>query len=152
MSSPHLSLRAYGLFTLFLFIVIAILHALGFFYSLYFYLWWYDIVMHILGGFAIAILSAYIFFLRPGRSVSDVRKIFLTIFFSILVVGILWEVGEIFVSRYYDFRMEIGGIDTLADMINDMIGAFAGAWLFLRHSRVRGDDKAAKAVEAKILI
>lgn len=150
-----LSLRSYSLFTLSLFIIIAVLHALGFAYSLYFYLWWYDIMMHLLGGFAVALLVTYILCLRPkdaegaARKVS-VRKIFLTVLVSALVIGVVWEIFEFIINRLFTLRGN-DMTDTVADLLNDLLGAAVSVKIFLMFQKSREKAKIPE-VEAKILL
>ncbi len=124
-------LRVYQLSVFTLFASIAILHALGFQYSLYFHLWWYDIPMHMLGGLAIAVLSAYIFFLRsPKEGEISMNRIYTTILLSVFVVGILWEIFEL-VMHWALTLYWFGWTDTTKDLFDDMVGGYVGTKIFL---------------------
>lgn len=125
------TVRTYRMIVLFIFIAIAILHAIGFQYSLYYHLWWYDIPMHIFGGLAIALLAGYIFFLRTEKNeYPAIRKVLITIFASVMVVGILWEVFE-FAMHWFLSLYWFGWFDTIKDLFDDIVGAFIGAKIFL---------------------
>jgi len=143
-------LRAYRLSVLGLFVAIAILHALGFLYSLYYYWWWYDIPMHILGGFAVALLSADFFFLqRRDNGEHTAKRILITILISVLAAGIIWEIFEFGIDKMFKL-LGNDAIDTAADFGNDLIGALLGAWAFLIFRRKMSKKK--EAVEARILL
>ncbi len=149
------SIFSYRLLTLCLFVATAIGHAVGTLYSLYFYWWWYDILMHLLGGFAVALFAGYIFFLRPDNFLRKLQNTFPTILFSVLAVGILWEIFELTVSAYYNLNW-FEPVDTLADLLNDLLGALAGFALFRNFSKSWQLKSTLSAneqvVEAKILI
>lgn len=98
--------------TLFVLILILILHLFGMYEHLYISYWYYDIILHILGGVGIA-LSA-LFILKNPRYI-----ILITI-----VAGILWELFE----AYYGITgAPVGSyshkIDTVKDLVDDTLGA-----------------------------
>lgn len=113
-----------------LFIVQALILALIAFLYLYlglregfvFTVFWYDILLHILGGFWSALAIAWFF------SVFGVRLSFFQLFSLVLLIGISWEA--------FEYIFGIGGsnfmsyeVDTVKDTINDLIGGVLGAAL-----------------------
>lgn len=145
------SARSYEVAVFLIFLLIAGLHALGFAYSLYYHLWWYDVIMHLLGGFAIALLAGYLFFMREWRWKRDMRDLFTITLSSILIVGTAWEVFEYFVDTYLTLR-EYGLADTGWDYMNDVIGALVGALYFKVFYKRLNPEKSRVQVEAKILL
>lgn len=78
-------------------------------------IWWFDMVMHFLGGFWVSIFSIYIF------SYKEVILPIFRIILFVLFIGILWEFFEIYSNNY------IGGesfdmLDTVSDLFFDLSG------------------------------
>lgn len=100
--------------------VIGVLHLIGLEYFLYWRLWWYDILLHSLGGAWVA-LAALWFLTTIGWRVGTLQVLLATI-----VVGAGWEVWEftfgIFGEDNYTF-------DTSLDMFMDMVGAVFVVWI-----------------------
>ena len=100
---------------------------------LYFLLWWFDIPMHMVGGFWVALTSMVIYYHlgwihRHDRSASFVVAAMLG---ATLVVGILWEVFEFSVEHLVKLN-DNGVFDTLKDLLDDMIGAVIASVIFIR--------------------
>ena len=100
---------------------------------LYFLLWWFDIPMHMVGGFWVALTSMVIYYHlgwihRHDRSASFVVAAMLG---ATLVVGILWEVFEFSVEHLVKLN-DNGVFDTLKDLLDDMIGAMIASVIFIR--------------------
>ena len=62
---------------------IALLHICGVFFYLYWHFWWYDIVLHFLGGLWVALMALY--FIGEGRSIFNQ---FLIAIFTAFLVGV----------------------------------------------------------------
>ena len=79
-------------------------------------IWWFDIVMHFLGGFWIGLSFFYLF---PSRSNSpnSVFKILLFVF----IVGISWEIFEILFNNILA-QNPFDILDTLSDIFFDLSG------------------------------
>lgn len=87
-----------------------------------FTIFWFDILLHVLGGFWSALAVAWFF------SLFGVRLSFFLLFLLVLLIGISWEA--------FEYVFEIGGsnfmsyeVDTVKDTINDLIGGVVGAAL-----------------------
>jgi uncharacterized membrane protein YjdF len=98
------------------------LHLWGMDSDLYVRFWYYDVILHILGGIAIA-LSIYT--VGIFSNVNWLKNFFVVVLLS-LVAGIAWEVFEI----YFDITgFHIGtreyNMDTFKDLFNDTLGAVA---------------------------
>ena len=102
--------------------LIGAMHLAGLYLYLY-WVWWYDIVMHFLGGAWVALASAWLLFYsgffqrRPVTS----KNIFLVTFSSVLVIGVGWEVFE------YIFDIAVVGENYVSDTTMDFIMDFIGA-------------------------
>ncbi len=113
-------------------IIVFILHYIALVYDLYWVIEWYDIPMHFLGGFTMGILATFIFFtsgylpefykLRHNKFV-----VFVIIIMFTSVIGLGWELWELFVG-FSDVVLD--RIDTIKDLIMNTFGAIF-AYFFL---------------------
>ncbi len=96
-------------------------------------LWWYDIVLHFLGGALIAMI-----FLNLTREFKDwwsyagVLQMLISATAVVLSAGVLWEFYE-FVTAYFFHSMALTLSDTLSDLFFDSLGGFllSAAHIFL---------------------
>src|SRR3989339_607345 len=92
----------------------------------YFSIWYFDMIMHFLGGFWIGLLYFYIF---PAENKSF-YLIFKILLFT-LFIGISWEVFEILFNNIialnpFDFS------DTLSDIFFDLAGGGVAIFYFFK--------------------
>ena len=104
---------------------------------LYWHFWWYDIMMHFLGGVVIGGMAVWMH-LRFVRS-APLRSIVLTVLASILLIGIGWEMFEYIIDPTYAQQANIVG-DTILDLIMDTIGALVAAAIITTIGRRRLPD------------
>ncbi len=112
-----------------LLVTIGVLHALGLFLFLQWQFWWYDIMLHFMGGVWVA-LAALWFYMKEGW----VARMTTTVLIA-LSIGLGWELFEYLVgsareSNYF--------YDTSLDILMDTLGAIAG-FLYVYYRRV--DEK-----------
>ena len=107
-------------------VIVAGLHYAALTFSLYWTTDWFDILMHFLGGFVIGLGAIFVFFtsgyIAITQTVRHHRVAILIVVMSVLIVGLGWEVWELFVG-FTDRFSELG--DTILDVIMDTCGAFA---------------------------
>lgn len=117
-----------SLITIFL---LALLHYFGIKLHWYFYYQWLDIVAHILGGLWVTFSALWIFLkMKRLENIQNHKlKLFLIMFFSVLVIGILWEYFEVTNGNVF---MNMNGYwpDTLSDVLNGFIGGVL-AYLYI---------------------
>ncbi|HMP67511.1 MAG TPA: hypothetical protein PKA60_02070 [Candidatus Paceibacterota bacterium] len=103
-------------------LTVAVLHYFATIHSLYWSIGWYDIMMHFLGGLLIGLIAFLFFFTSDKIHYPKDNKIviFVTVIGVVLVVGLFWELWEIFVG-FTDTVNDAG--DTALDLIMDVIGA-----------------------------
>ena len=105
-------------------ISVAVLHKIALSLSLYWTVWWFDIAMHFLGGALIAFIT--LFFIYDSKFFNfSIRKpivIFAASLGATLIVGLSWELWELFVGFTDAYKDQV---DTIADLINDTLGAIA---------------------------
>ncbi|MBI5456792.1 hypothetical protein HY969_03535 [Candidatus Kaiserbacteria bacterium] len=111
--------------------VIAFLYFLGFWLYLHWVFWWYDILLHFLGGVWVALAARWIFALKgivpPGSWILAL----------VIVVGLLWELFEVVVGMPRESNYLF---DTSLDLLMDVLGSIA-ALMFL--GSARGGEKGA---------
>ena len=118
---------------------IAALHFLAINYYLYWMFWWYDIILHFLGG---VFSGLFVLWLRyfsgylGAHAVPTLPRVFLFVGVSVLIVGIGWEVFEWVVGE--TFRMEGYWKDTIVDVVLDLLGGIAAAGLFQSSHKIYG--------------
>ena len=91
---------------------------------LYYEIWWLDIPMHIMGGFGVAALAHAILVYRGKKST------YWKLFFSYLVVALLWEAYE-YIHSLITIAQWSGVFDTIKDLVDGTIGMTL-AYLFVR--------------------
>ena len=89
--------------------------------DLFFYHPWLDIPFHIGGGFLIGLLY-YNYVLLKGKEFISANSIWFLVGLS-LTIGIAWEVLELVFGLNKVFGTDDITIDTIFDLVNDVIGA-----------------------------
>lgn len=87
-------------------------------YKFYWYseIWWFDMVLHFMGGVWLGLFFIHLFF-HEYWSFDTIFKIIL----GVLLVGIFWEIYEIFVNDYIT-RNPFNTRDTISDICLDLAG------------------------------
>jgi uncharacterized membrane protein YjdF len=102
-----------------------VLNSIALEHHLYWTYWWYDIMMHFLGGCAVGGMTAWIV-LRLKSSLSW-RHVAIATFVSIMVIGIGWEVFEYMTGQF--IGQEDVVVDTVMDLVLDTLGALVTAFM-----------------------
>ncbi len=114
-------------------VVVAGLHYVALTFSLYWTTDWFDILMHFLGGAVIGLGAAFVFFtsgyLPVTQQIRNFALILLVMIFSVLVVGLAWEVWELF-AGFTDRFNELP--DTILDIVMDTLGGIAAFYYVKR--------------------
>jgi len=97
------------------------------FYNRY---WWWDMVLH--GGSAVAfglLGFLFVFMLFEGdRYAAPAWALALIAFSFAVTIGVLWEIFEFGMDQFFGLNMQKSGLlDTMGDLIVDVIGASVGA-------------------------
>lgn len=113
--------------------VIAVLHIAAIVFYLYWELWWYDMLLHLLGGVFIVLFVLWIRFFSGYVAVPahfELGRAFLFTLFWLLVIGIGWEAFE----RALGHTWSIEGywLDTTIDVAFDIAGGTVGWFYFVR--------------------
>ncbi len=101
-----------------------------------YYYFWYDIMMHFLGGAWIAMALHEIFFgsYRIGNIQNTFSSYIGVIIGGTIIVGVGWE----FFEYFFDIATLVPSLywqDTIKDMAMDTLGAIAIVLLFLPHQK-----------------
>jgi len=108
--------------------LLAVLTWIAVWHSLYWYWWWFDIPMHILGGTWAGLCAAWLV-ARRGNTFTLVGCLAFG-----LLVGAAWEVFEYIEKIAVIYENYIA--DTMTDLVMDIIGAALG--YMVAHTLYRG--------------
>ena len=114
----------------FLLIVMTILHIIALKFFLYWIYSWFDIMMHFLGGMIVVLSSFWFFFQsRYVHLNQNIHNIIFVAISSIIFIGIGWEIFEIIIGVPVigDFVL-----DTITDLVMDVIGASVATFIFMK--------------------
>jgi hypothetical protein len=116
---------------------------LGEVYDFYERYWWWDILLHGMSAVAFGLIGfLFVFYMFEGdRYAAPPIAVAFTAFCFAVTIGTLWEIFEFAMDQAFGLNMQKSGlVDTMGDLIVDMIGATIGAasgFLFLK-GRERG--------------
>ncbi|HDQ16570.1 MAG TPA: hypothetical protein ENN31_00385 [Candidatus Vogelbacteria bacterium] len=130
------------LFFFILFRLIFTLNSLAFIHLWYWRIWWFDLLMHLLGGFWITLIFLY-FLYGSNKYYFSIKSVFLWAIFISLAIGGIWEIFEIsfdqFLAAQFGFRspdiLSLGWRDTLSDLLFDFLGGLLTAFYFLNRKK-----------------
>lgn len=110
---------------------IFITNLVGMYFGFYEF-WWFDMSLHFLGGFFVAMLMFH--YLSDVSSPTKIKK-YLIIVGAVSFIGVVWEFAEYLASqtliepiyRYFEVRAYfIGDLDdTINDLLMDIMGSFS---------------------------
>lgn len=118
--------------------LVGMLHAPAMVFDWYFYFWWYDVIMHFLGGLAAGFGGVAVWhFLFSGTSLGKTWRLVVAEALFVLgwvaLIGIAWEWTEAFVGYRQVTSLGMaqpGLLDTMLDFYFDLLGGLV-AWLLL---------------------
>jgi len=125
--------KIYLVFLLFIISVIAVLNFYAYRFHWYWEFWWFDIIMHTLGGIWVASSVLWLRYFRfSSAKLSVVPKkssVFLIAIFSVYLVGGGWELFEFSMDKFITFALH-DSWNTVSDLFFDGIGSFLAASFF----------------------
>jgi hypothetical protein len=105
-----------------------VFHSLGISQNFYMAYWPYDIVAHMLGGLGIGLFA--IAGLGTVWPAILLRNRWIKIALIVFIVGIVWEAFEVYFNiAGYSFGTRLYLIDTVKDLIDDVIGGFIAIYI-----------------------
>lgn len=110
-------------------LLIATLHFMANIYFLYWSVWWFDILMHFLGGLFIGASALWLLRFEVPPGLRTRIPVFITVFAVVLTVGVLWEVFEKITGAYNAINYTL---DTATDIAMDVVGMLAAYLIYKR--------------------
>lgn len=103
------------------------------YWHLYFYIWWLDIPVHVVGGVWIALTFLSSYYASSRMTEKEHSSLFVVVFAVALTmtIGLFWEIYEFGVDHAVG-DSGLGLTDTLKDLSDDLLGALIAAWIFIR--------------------
>ena len=105
----------------FVLIPLFILNYIGIVMHLYSAFWWWDIFTHFLGGIGLGFLVYGVVIHNTPKN-WGIDRVWLIWLLTLFCIFLGWELYEIIISQYLN-RELFYNIDTLHDIINDLLGA-----------------------------
>lgn len=118
-----------GASLVFLSLTFSLLHFLANKFYLYFAWWWFDILMHFLGGVLVGGFVLWLIRFEVPISIRHSIPLFATAFAAIMLVGISWEVFEYFFGIH---TAQNYTLDTTLDLATGVVGMMSAYLLAKR--------------------
>jgi len=106
-------------------VILGLLHYAALTFFFYWQIWWFDIVMHFLGGLAVGLLTCWAAIVLHevlGITISK-KALLLSVMLGIVLVAGSWEIFEYYYKLYSTFAYKA---DTSLDVIMGIVGAAGG--------------------------
>ncbi|OGI73118.1 hypothetical protein A3D42_02235 [Candidatus Nomurabacteria bacterium RIFCSPHIGHO2_02_FULL_41_18] len=91
-------------------------------------LWYFDMIMHFLGGLWVGMFFLYVFSIE--KPVSKNTTLSLKVFLATFLIGILWEFYELALDMIS--RTDFDFPDTFSDMLFDVLGVLLATFYYLK--------------------
>lgn len=106
-------------------------------FYLYWTVWWFDIIMHFLGGLWVSLITLWFY-----KAFADVRAHkehgYLITLLIMILVGVAWEIFEVIAGL--TMTSQAGYFfDTVLDLIMDICGALYAVHLVFGHKKMRDE-------------
>lgn len=112
-----------------LILALGVLHFSAIVFYFYWTMWWFDTLMHFLGGLSLGVFLIWVFHVSGmfGQRAPNRRQAFLTSLVSIAIIGVGWEIFE-YVAGISTAEQNYA-LDTATDLVADMAGALLASFL-----------------------
>jgi hypothetical protein len=107
----------------------------------YYTIWWFDMLMHFLGGVWVGLFFLYVFYNK-----NKFLEQFLIILSCVLLIGVFYELFEVYVHNYIA-RDPFNILDTTSDIFFDLAGGVFALLYFLKKNRQTGESEIHPTVE-----
>lgn len=104
----------------------------------YFSIWYFDMVMHFLGGFWLSLVFIWLFSYKKVSFEVNFQSIF-KILLGVLIIGIFWEIFEFYFINYIaenPFKI----LDTTSDLFFDLLGGISAIFYFSKRVMFTSKD------------
>jgi len=109
-------------------LLLAILHIGALMFYWYWFFWWFDILVHFIGGIVAGLLFIYLYGALSSRA-SSRGESFILIFLFVLCIGLMWELYEIIIKSTGIWHPDYL-LDTIADIFTDLSGGLSSYLIF----------------------
>ena len=92
----------------------------------YYSIWYFDMIMHFLGGFWIGLASVYLFSHK-----NSFQKLVFKILSVVFLIGVGWEIFEIIVNNITT-QTSFDYLDTISDIFFDLSGGALAIFYFYK--------------------
>lgn len=114
--------KIYPVFLLLIITVIAVLNFYAYRFHWYWEFWWFDMIMHTLGGIWVASTALWFRYFRfSSPRLPKKIPVFLLALVSVYVVGGGWELFEFSLDKFITFALH-DSWNTISDLFFDGIG------------------------------
>lgn len=123
-------------FLVFLFVSIAAIDTYAGKNFLYWTIRWLDVPMHFLGGFWLGLGALWLYYFSGFfKNIHEEHRTALYVWLlavtSALALGFIWEVYEFGLDMLYDKTDQYDILDTMSDLIFDIIGGTVATFMFV---------------------
>ena len=103
-------------------LLVSIMHYAALKFYFYWTISWFDILMHLMGGYLIGLIAISLLLNFLNNEIKNNKKIILILVLSfVLIIGLGWELWELFMN--FSNILE-DKLDTVVDIIMDTIGGY----------------------------
>lgn len=119
-------------------IAVGYLNVLAFRFSWYWLIWWFDLMMHFLGGLGLGLVLLGLGDLRSMASAwPERRQLMVGVIGLVIIISLVWEMFEFTTDRRLGNHLVVktpdklqqGAADTATDLLSDLIGVTVAAGL-----------------------
>lgn len=114
-------------------VCISVLNYSAYQFHWYWKFWWFDMIMHTLGGLFVGSFALQYYFLRKHSAsqalVSQKSFVFLLSLASIFVIGVGWELFEFSIDKFITLSRH-DPVDTASDLFFDVVGSIIAVFIF----------------------
>lgn len=114
-------------------IIVGFLNYIAHTFNLYWEVWWFDVLMHFLGGFWVGTFALYVLSIVYKSRQIDRKNVFIFVILSTLVVGVGWEIFEFYFDTNFFVNRTEAVIDTSSDLVLDLLGGFLAYKLYKKY-------------------
>lgn len=110
----------------------SILNYFAYQFHWYWEFWWFDMIMHTLGGIFVGSFSLWYYFsrkLKGGAATLDKSFVLALSLASVSVIGVGWELFEFSVDKFITLSRH-DPIDTASDLFFDVAGSIVAVFIF----------------------
>ncbi len=115
--------------------LIFVLNALAGKFYWYYSIWYFDMIMHFLGGLCLGLVFVWLFW---GKEFSS--KLIFKIILGVFLISVLWEIFEVIFNNLLAGD-SFNFLDTISDIFCDLAGGVFAFFYFLKRIMLKEKDK-----------